>query len=61
MIEEHTQYLEKVYVWRGIVEDDIIGSFFIDGNLNGDNYLRLFQNNVVPPLTNLYPDLAEMI
>jgi len=54
--EEHTQYPEKVNVWAGIVGDHIIGPFFIDGNLNGENYLALLQNNVVPTLTNLYPD-----
>lgn len=59
MREEHTQYPEKVNVWAGIIGDHIIGPFFIDGNLNGDNYLALLQNNVVPTLTNLYPDPAN--
>ena len=59
MREEHMQYPEKVNVWGGIVGDHIIGPFFIDGNLNGDNYLALLQNNVVPALTNLYPDPAN--
>lgn len=59
MREDHTQYPEKVNVWAGIAGDHIIGPFFIDGNLNGDNYLALLQNNVVPTLTNLYPDPAN--
>lgn len=59
MREEHTQYPEKVNVWAGIVGDHIIGPFFINGNLNGDNYLALLQNNVLPTLTNLYPDPAN--
>ncbi|KAJ8957677.1 hypothetical protein NQ318_017569 [Aromia moschata] len=29
--------------------------FFIDGNLNGETYLALLQNNVVPTMANLYP------
>src|SRR5437588_198499 len=48
MREEHTQYPEKVNVWAGIVGNHIVGPFFIDGNLNGDKYLELLQNNVVP-------------
>ncbi|KAJ8946547.1 hypothetical protein NQ318_004683, partial [Aromia moschata] len=27
----------------------------IDGNLNGETYLALLQNNVVPTMANLYP------
>lgn len=59
MREEHTQYPEKINVWAGIVGNHIVGPFFIDGNLNGDKYLELLQNNVVPTLTNLYPDPAN--
>ncbi|KAJ8951615.1 hypothetical protein NQ318_012285, partial [Aromia moschata] len=33
----------------------MIGPFFIDGNLNGETYLALLQNNVVPTMANLYP------
>lgn len=54
--EEHTQYPQKVNVWAGIVGNHIIGPFFIEGNLNGDNYLALLQNDVVPTLINLYPN-----
>ncbi|KAJ8956910.1 hypothetical protein NQ318_014328, partial [Aromia moschata] len=46
---------EKVNVWAGISGENIIGPFFIDGNLNGETYLALLQNNVVPTMTNLYP------
>ncbi|KAJ8947594.1 hypothetical protein NQ318_010106, partial [Aromia moschata] len=43
---------EKVNVWAGIIEENIIGPFFIDDNLNGENYLALLQNNVVPTMAN---------
>lgn len=56
MREEHTQYPVKVNVWAGIVGNHIIGPFFIEGNLNGDRYLALLQNDVIPTLANLYPD-----
>lgn len=59
MRELHTQNPEKVNVWAGIIGDHVIGPFFIDGNLNGDNYLALLQNNVVPTLANLYPAQAN--
>ncbi|KAJ8957744.1 hypothetical protein NQ318_017642 [Aromia moschata] len=55
MRELHTQNPEKVNVWAGIIGENIIGSFFIDGNLNGETYLALLQNNVVPTMANLYP------
>lgn len=48
----------KVNVWAGIVGKYVIGSFFIDGNLNRYDYLALLQNNV-PTLANLYPDPAN--
>ncbi|KAJ8933593.1 hypothetical protein NQ318_003349 [Aromia moschata] len=54
MRELHTQNPEKINVWSGIIGENIIGSFFIDGNLNGETYLALLQNNVVPPMANLY-------
>ncbi|KAJ8951674.1 hypothetical protein NQ318_012215 [Aromia moschata] len=38
---------EKFNVWGGIIGENIIGPFFIDGNLNGETYLALLQNNVV--------------
>ncbi|KAJ8937585.1 hypothetical protein NQ318_017654 [Aromia moschata] len=55
MRELHTQNPEKVNVWAGIIGENIIGPFFIDGNLNGETYLALLQNNVVPTMANLYP------
>ncbi|KAJ8941334.1 hypothetical protein NQ318_004778 [Aromia moschata] len=45
MRELHTQNPEKVNVWAGIIGENIIGPFFIDGNLNGETYLALLQNN----------------
>ncbi|KAJ8946457.1 hypothetical protein NQ318_014445 [Aromia moschata] len=48
MRELHTQNPEKVNVWGGIIGENIIGPFFIDGNLNGKLIIALLQNNVVP-------------
>ncbi|KAJ8945207.1 hypothetical protein NQ318_009852 [Aromia moschata] len=55
MREVHMQNSDKVNVWAGIIGENIIGPFFIDGNLNGETYLALLQNNVVPTIANLYP------
>ncbi|KAJ8936860.1 hypothetical protein NQ318_016039 [Aromia moschata] len=46
MRELQTQNPEKINVWAGIIGENIIGSFFIDGNLNGETYLALLQNNI---------------
>lgn len=55
--ELHTQYSENVNVWTVVIAEyiirDIIGTFFVDGYLNGVNYSPLLQNNV-PTLANLY-------
>lgn len=34
--------------------DHIIGPFFIDGTLNGEKYLNLLQNSVIPKIQELY-------
>ncbi|KAJ8959159.1 hypothetical protein NQ318_022420 [Aromia moschata] len=39
----------------GIIGENTSGPFFIDGNLNGETYLALLRNNVVPTMANLYP------
>ncbi|KAJ8959811.1 hypothetical protein NQ318_011543 [Aromia moschata] len=46
MRELHTQNPEKVNVWAGIIGENNIGPFFIDGNLNGETYLAQLQNNM---------------
>ncbi|KAJ8942317.1 hypothetical protein NQ318_005309 [Aromia moschata] len=46
MRELHTQNPEKVNVWAGLIGENIIGFSFFIGNLNGETYLALLQNNV---------------
>jgi hypothetical protein len=48
--EKHTQYREKVNVWVGILGNNLVGPFFIDGNLNQHKYLDLLQMEVGPEL-----------
>ena len=48
--EVHTQNPQKLNVWAGIFGDHIIGPFFLPGNLNGDTYLDLLENTIIPAL-----------
>ncbi|KAJ8935366.1 hypothetical protein NQ318_012936, partial [Aromia moschata] len=50
------QYSEKVNVWAGIINSQIIGSYFFDGTLTGARYLDYLQNFLVPELRMLFPD-----
>lgn len=48
--EAHTQRPQKRNVWGGILANEIIGPFFIDGNLDGPKYLLLLHNQIVPTM-----------
>ena len=48
MLESQTQYPQKINVWTSILNDTLIGPFFIDGNLNARAYEELFRNHIVP-------------
>jgi predicted DNA-binding protein (UPF0251 family) len=51
-----TQYPEKLNVWAGILGDNIIGPFVINGTLNGVRYLDLLRTQVIPAVTNINVD-----
>lgn len=46
--QSHTQHPEKLNVWAGILGNNLIGPFFFEGNLTGEMYLTLLQDNIVP-------------
>lgn len=48
--QAHTQYPQKLNVWAGILGKEIIGLFFIDGNLNGPTYVLLLHQQIVPAM-----------
>ncbi|KAJ8932570.1 hypothetical protein NQ318_007619 [Aromia moschata] len=56
MVKANTQYSEKVNVWDGIINSQIIGPYFFDGTLTGARYLDFLQNVLVPELRMLFPD-----
>ena len=49
MEEVHTQYLQKINVWCGIIGRHIVG-----GNLTSDKYLPILQKSIIPRLRQIY-------
>lgn len=48
--EAHTQRPQKRNVWAGILGNEIIGPFFIEGNLDSAKYILLLHNQIVPTM-----------
>ncbi|CAH0547180.1 unnamed protein product [Brassicogethes aeneus] len=46
--ESYTQNPEKLNVWAGILGNNIIGLFFLQGNFTEAMYLTLLEENIVP-------------
>lgn len=40
-METHSQMSQTLNVWAGILGNNIVGLFFIEGNVNGVTYLHL--------------------
>lgn len=55
-----TQYPQKINMWAGILGDNIVGPFVINGNLNGERYLQMLQENIIPAVRNLNVNFAEI-
>ena len=49
---------EKVSVWMGL-SGHIIGPFFYEGNLNGNAYLQMLNEEIIPRLFELYGDRVD--
>lgn len=56
---EQPLHSEKVVVWAALSHRGVIGPFFFDGNVTGENYLTMLQNFLWPQLANL-PDINEL-
>ena len=54
MLESHTQYPQKINVWAVILNDTLIGPFFIDGNLDPRAYKEIFRNQIVPRFEHIW-------
>lgn len=59
-IPARTQYPQKLNVWAGILGDNIIGPFFIDGNLNANKYLEMLQTQIIPAVRNVRLNLDNV-
>ncbi|KAJ4431161.1 hypothetical protein ANN_19756 [Periplaneta americana] len=49
--EDNTKFPQKINLWAGIYEDDIVGPIFIEGNLTGELYLNILENVIDPLIT----------
>ncbi|XP_033214085.1 uncharacterized protein LOC117171141 [Belonocnema kinseyi] len=50
LVPTHTQYPVTVNVWCGMLDDKIIGPFFIEGTLTVEKYVALLAEEVGPAL-----------
>lgn len=53
VVDSRIQNEESVRAWAGIIGPHIIGPFFFDRNVNGESYLEMLQNQIVPALEEL--------
>lgn len=44
-------------MWAGLVKNYLIGPYFIDGALTGEKYLNLLQQQIIPEINNLFPNM----
>jgi hypothetical protein len=54
--ENRTQYARKVSIWVGMIGKKIIGPFYLEGNLDGNGYLRLLREKVIPAVNAAFGD-----
>lgn len=59
MMEANTQYPQKLNVWAGIVGSRIIGPYFFDGTLDGEQYLDFLRYELIPTLAVLFPNAED--
>lgn len=55
----HNQYPKKINVCPGMIDNNVIGRFFLEGNRTRPRYSTLLRNNIVPAFATLYPDLID--
>jgi len=56
MLEAHMQYPQKLNVWAGMLNNTLIGPFFIDGNLKSAKYENMLRNEIVPAIKRIVRD-----
>lgn len=48
MREDKIQYPQKLNIWAGILNDQLIGPFFTEGNINAAKYEDMLRTQIVP-------------
>ncbi|EFN81575.1 hypothetical protein EAI_17384, partial [Harpegnathos saltator] len=61
MRESKTQYPQKLNVWAGIINNHLIGPFFIDGNLTAQRYENMLRNEIIPTIREIAGDNLEQV
>lgn len=61
MRDTHTQYNAKVNVWAGILNNRIVGPFFLDETLNAQRYLHLLRDRIIPAIREIVGELFENV
>lgn len=51
-----TQYPQKLNVWAKIINNRIVGPFFIDGNLTAVKYEDMLRNEIIPAIQAIVGD-----
>jgi hypothetical protein len=59
MVQMGTQYQLKLNVYLAVKNNQLLKSFFIEGNLTGPKYLRLLQEQLSPALRAMEEDVSE--
>jgi hypothetical protein len=59
IIHYRTKYPPKLNVWAEIIGNNIIGPFFIDGNLNGFNLFGYFVNPTNSSVTAIFKNCSQ--
>jgi len=54
-----TQNPEKVNVWAGIINNTIVGPFFIEGNLTAQKYETMLRDDIIPAIQETVGDDFE--
>lgn len=61
MRDKKSQYLQKVNVWTGIIEDHLIGPFFFNENLNSERYEAMLVEQIIPAIQNIFPNNFDRV
>ena len=59
-VVEKTMHSPKIMVWAAVGAPGIIGPFFLEGNVDGESYLRLLQDEFYPEFSSL-PNQSELL